>query len=72
MPAPRSTLYRLADQRLDGQLAERLRDLRADDRSWRYIADKLAEDLGFQPSYETVRAWGLAVGADEPTASAVG
>lgn len=68
MAAPRSTLYRLADGKLDGKLAERLAAMRADDRSWRWIAEKLAPELGFRPSYETVRSWGMALD-DEARAS---
>lgn len=66
MATPRSTLYRLADGKLDGKLAERIAAMRADDRSWRWIANKLASEIGFAPSYETVRSWGTAdVDADE-------
>lgn len=59
---PRSTLYRLADGKLDGKLAERLAEMRADDRSWRWIADKLAPELEFRPTHETLRQWGEALG----------
>lgn len=69
MAAPRSTLYRLADDKLGGRLAERLAEMRADDRSWRWIARKLEPELGFCPSYETVRSWAIALAADEPEAA---
>lgn len=59
-----STLYRIADGKLDGQLAERLRALRADDRSWRWIAEKLEPELGFRPTGETLRQWAMAAAAE--------
>lgn len=67
MPAPTSTLYRIADDRLGGKLAERLTELRADDRSWRWIARKLAPEFGFAVNAETLRQWGEALGIPERT-----
>ncbi len=58
---PNSTLYRIADEKLGGALAERLAQLRADDRSWRWIARKLAPEFGVPISAETLRLWGEAL-----------
>lgn len=65
MAKPTSTLWRVADDRLDGKLAERIAELRADDRSWRWIADRLATEIGFRPTHETLRQWGETLGVPE-------
>lgn len=62
MAPPNSTLFRIADDKLDGKLAERLAELRADDRSWRWIARKLAPEFGFTVNAETLRLWADTLG----------
>lgn len=64
---PTSTIWRIADAKMEGRLAERLAELRADDRSWRWIARKIKPELGFVVSHETLRSWGETLALPERT-----
>lgn len=65
MATPTSTLWRIADGKLDGKLAERLTELRSEDRSWRWIARRLESQVGFLLNHETLRSWGETLGIPE-------
>lgn len=53
---PQGTIYPLADKALDGQLAARLRDGRAEGLSYYELRDELRKQ-GIAVSHETVRRW---------------
>lgn len=69
MAPPNSTLFRIANEKLAGGLAERIAELRADDRSWRWIARQLKDEVGFEVTAETLRQWGEALGVSERSAT---
>lgn len=52
-----SRTFDLVDQLLDGTLAARLREWRADGLSLREITTRLDADHGVYISHETIRAW---------------
>jgi hypothetical protein len=54
---PRSQLYRLIDQRLDGGLVDYVCVQRAAMKSWRWMATDLHQKTGIEVSYKTLRAW---------------
>ena len=54
------TTYLLIEKAIGRPLIEYLRELREDQRSWQYIADRLAEMTGVEISDESLRRWYLA------------
>ena len=70
MPTPRSSLYRMANERLNGQLASRLSELRGEGRSWADIAVEIAlTSDGMRVSQETLRQWARQLGIEETAAA---
>lgn len=51
-----ASIFEIVDRALEGQLAQRLRDLRADGKSIDQITDIFTAD-GFDVSRETIRRW---------------
>lgn len=60
--------YELADLALGGNLAQRLREWRAQGLSLDRIAEKLRHDDGIHVSRETVRRWFVDIDASEGAA----
>jgi intein-encoded DNA endonuclease-like protein len=55
--APRTSLWRMSDDKLDGHLAERILELRASSMSWRQMSQVLYSEHGLTASSETLRQW---------------
>lgn len=56
----------MADRLLDGRLAARLAELRAEGQSYDDIARILFAEAGVSTTAQTCRAWGRKLGLDEP------
>lgn len=65
----RTSLYRLADERLDGRLGERIAELRAESLSWSHVAMELAVESGLRLTPETLRTWARQLGIDTEKAA---
>lgn len=63
---PRSSMWRMADALLQGRLEDRLRELRADGRSYDEISRVLYGEASVDVSGRTVRDWCVQIGADGP------
>lgn len=62
----RSSLYRLANEKLDGSLEDVVCSLRAEGLSWERVARRLHADHGIDVASETLRKWHTANGSAEP------
>ena len=52
-----SRTYQLIEERLDGTLADYIRDRRPPQATWRQLAADIQEKTGVNVSYETLRTW---------------
>lgn len=52
-----SRTYQLIEARLDGTLADYIRDRRPPQATWRQLAADIEEKTGVDVSYETLRSW---------------
>lgn len=57
MTQPLPPLYEEISQKLGENLARYVAKRRAEDASWRGIADEIHEATGIRVSYETLRVW---------------
>ena len=71
MPAPNSSLYRTTNKLANGQLFERITELRQDGMSWNRIALMVGRFTGVELTGVTVRNWADELGIEprEPVAS---
>lgn len=53
----RSAKRMLLELAYDGDLRTDVREMLADDRSWRWIAAKVTQRTGHEVSHETLRRW---------------
>lgn len=52
-----SRTYQLIEERLDGTLADYVRERRPAQATWRQLAAEIEEKTGVNVSYETLRSW---------------
>lgn len=66
---PRTTVWKMADERLAGRLAERIAELREEGMSWREMSQVLYGE-GVPVTHETLRNWARQLGIEPEVAAA--